>query len=94
MCKTEICSLIGPVHVGTIVHTSDVYLCKKKLKEGSDLAKTLLLRALLDIHQSKPMRVNLKEPVGLGLLKNIEEIRRFLNKERSVGTLERLIVLS
>ena len=37
----------------------------KMLREGSDLANTLLLQALIDIHQSKPMRVNMKEPVEL-----------------------------
>ena len=37
----------------------------KMLREGNDRAKTLLLHALLQIHQSKPMRVNMKEPVEL-----------------------------
>ena len=34
--------------------------CGKILREGSDLANTLLLQALLDIHQSKPMRAIIK----------------------------------
>ena len=34
-----------------------------------------LLLALLDIHQSKPMRVNMKEPVELEPMKKIDEIR-------------------
>ena len=32
--------------------------CVKMLKEGDERAKALLLLALLDMHQSKPMRVN------------------------------------
>ena len=34
--------------------------CAKMLREGNDRAKTLLFLALIDIHQSKPMRVNVK----------------------------------
>ena len=55
--------------------------CVKMLKEGDERAKALLLLALLDIHQSKPMRVNMKEPVELEPMKKIDEIRRFSNKE-------------
>ena len=33
------------------------------------------------IHQSKPMRGNMKEPVELEPMKKIDEIRRFSNKE-------------
>ena len=36
--------------------------CVKMLKEGDERAKDLLLLALLDMPQSKPMRVNMKEP--------------------------------
>ena len=66
--------------------------CAKMLGEGSELAKSLLLQALFDIHQSKPMRVNKKEPVELEPLKKIDEIRRFSNRElkltkESMGTL-------
>ena len=50
--------------------------CVKMLREGDERAKALSLLALLDIHQSKPMQVNMKEPVELE--KN-EEDRR--NKE-------------
>ena len=53
----------------------------KMLREGDERAKALLLLALLDIHQSKPMRVNMKEPVELEPMKKIDEIRRFSNKE-------------
>ena len=34
--------------------------CVKRLREGDERAKALLLLALLDINQSKPMRVNMK----------------------------------
>ena len=34
--------------------------CVKMLREGDERAKALLVLALLDIHQSKPMRVNMK----------------------------------
>ena len=37
--------------------------CVKMLREEDERAKALLLLALLHIHQSKPMRVNMKEPV-------------------------------
>ena len=55
--------------------------CVKMLKEGDDRAKALLLLALLDMHHSKPMRVNMKEPVELEPLRKIDEIRRFSKKE-------------
>ena len=53
----------------------------KMLREGDERAKALLLLALLDMHQSKPMRVNMKEPVELEPMKKIDEIKRFSNKE-------------
>ena len=55
--------------------------CVKMLREGDERPKALLLLALLDIHQSKPMRVNMKEPVELEPMKKIDKIRRFSNKE-------------
>ena len=66
--------------------------CVKKLGEGDGRTKALLLIALLDLHQSKPMRVNMKEPVELEPMRKIDEIRRFSNKEmrltkESMGTL-------
>ena len=59
--------------------------CVKMLTEGDERTKTLLLLALLDIYQSKPMRVNMKEPVELEPMKKIDEIRRFSNKELSLS---------
>ena len=56
-------------------------ICVKMLRDVDERAKALLLLALLDIHQSKPMRVNMKEPVELEPMKKIDEIRRFSNKE-------------
>ena len=53
--------------------------CANMLREGNVLGKTLRLQALMDIHQTKPMRV--KEPVELEPLTKIDEIRRFSNKE-------------
>ena len=41
------------------------YSAIKMLREGDERAKALLLLDFLDIHQSKPMRVNMKEPVEL-----------------------------
>ena len=52
-----------------------------KLREGDERAKALLLLALLDMQQSKPMRVNMKEPEELEPTRKIDEIRRFSNKE-------------
>ena len=66
--------------------------CVKMLREGDERAKALLLLVLLNIHQSKRMRVNMKEPVQLEPMKKIDEIRRFANKEmrltkKSLGAL-------
>ena len=55
--------------------------CVMMLREGDERAKALLLLALLDIYQSKPMRVNMKEPVELEPMRKIDKIRRFSNKE-------------
>ena len=55
--------------------------CVKMLREGDERAKASLLLALLDMHQSKPMRVNMKEPVEVESMRKIDEIRRFSNKE-------------
>ena len=55
--------------------------CVKMLREGDERAKALLLLALLDMHQSKSMRVNRKEPMELEPMRKIDEIRRFSNKE-------------
>ena len=55
--------------------------CVKMLREGDERAKALILLALLDMHQSKPMRVNMKEPAELEPMRKIDEIRRFSNKE-------------
>ena len=55
--------------------------CVKMLREGDERAKALLLLALLKMHQSKPMRVNMKEPEELEPMRKIDKIRRFSNKE-------------
>ena len=55
--------------------------CVKMLKEGDERAKALLLLALLDMHESKPMRLNMKEPVELEPMRKIDKIRKFSNKE-------------
>ena len=55
--------------------------CVKMLRGGDERAKALLLLALLDMHQSKPMRVNMKEPVELEPMRKLDEIWRFSNKE-------------
>ena len=55
--------------------------CVKMLREGDERAKALLLLALLDMQQSKPMRLNMKDPEELEPMRKIDEIRRFSNKE-------------
>ena len=55
--------------------------CVKMLKEGDERVKALLLLALLDMHQSKPIRVNMKEPEELEPMRKIDEIRKFSKKE-------------
>ena len=62
------------------------------LREGDERAKALLLLALLDIYQSKPMRVNMKESVELESMKKTDEKRRLSNEElrltkKSMGAL-------
>ena len=51
------------------------------LREGDERAKALLLLALLEICQRKPMRVNMKKTVELEPMKKTDEKRRFSNKE-------------
>ena len=63
------------------ISVSALNTCVKMLKEGDERAKALLLLALRDMHQSKPMRVNMKEPEELEPMRKIDEIRRFSNKE-------------
>ena len=68
--------------------------CTKILKEDCEPKETLLLQALVYIHQSKPLRVNIKKPEELEHLRKIDEIGRFSNKElrlskESKGTLVR-----
>ena len=46
--------------------------CVKTLGEGNERAKALLLLALMGIYQSKPMQVNMKEPVELEPMRNKE----------------------
>ena len=55
--------------------------CVKMLREGDERVRALVLLALLDIHQSKPMRVNMKEPVELEPMRKPDEIKKFSNKE-------------
>ena len=55
--------------------------CVKMLREGDERAKALLLQAFLGIRHSKPMRVNIKEPLELEPMKKIDEITRLSNKE-------------
>ena len=55
--------------------------CVKMLREGDERVKALLLLALLDMQQSKPMRVNMKEPEELEPMRKIDEIRSFSNRE-------------
>ena len=55
--------------------------CVKMLREGNERAKALLLLALLYMHRSKPMGLNMKEPEELEPMRRIDEIRRFSNKE-------------
>ena len=55
--------------------------CVNMLREGDERAKALVLLALLEMNQSKPMRVNMKEPEELEPMRKMNEIRRFSNKE-------------
>ena len=78
MCETERRSLLRPIQQILLPAWNT---CAKMLREGSDRAKTLLLQSLLDIHQSKPMRVLMKEPVELKPMKKIDKKRRFSYKD-------------
>ena len=59
MCETEICSLFFPFMLEQI-SVPALNTCAKILREGNGRAKTLLLQALIDIHQSEPMRLNMR----------------------------------
>ena len=50
--------------------------CEETLSEGIELAKTLLSDALLELHESKPLRLNMKEAVKLEHLRKINKIRK------------------
>ena len=78
MREAERRSLFHPIHNRANFSASIEFLL---LREGDERAKALLLLALLDIHQSKSMRLNMKEPVELEPMRKINEIRRFSNKE-------------
>ena len=56
-------------------------ICVKMLEEGDEKKKALLLPDLLDMYQSKPMRVNMKDLLELEPMKKIDEIRIFSNWE-------------
>ena len=45
--------------------------CIKMLREGDERAKALPLLAVLEIHQSKPMRVNMRSPWSWNLRKRL-----------------------
>ena len=75
VCETERRSLFLLIHVRTKILVLALKTCAKILREGNARTKTLILQALLDIHQIKPMRVNLKEPVELEPMKKILEQR-------------------
>ena len=66
--------------------------CVRMLRERDEREKALFMLALLDMQQSKPMRVNMKEPEELEPMRKIDEIMRFSNKElrltkKSMGAL-------
>ena len=63
------------------ISVPELSTCVKMLREGDERAKALLLLPLLDMHQSKSMRVNMKVPVELEPMRKIEEIRRFSSNE-------------
>ena len=63
------------------ISVPELNTCVKMLREGDERAKALLLLALLDMHQSKRMRMNMKEPEELEPMRKIDEIRRISNKE-------------
>ena len=68
--------------------------CANILEEVCEPKRTVLLQALVYIHESKALRVKMKEPEGLEPLRKIDEIKSFSNKElrlsiESMGTLVR-----
>ena len=55
--------------------------CERMLRKGSDDGKTFFIQALLDVRQSKPIGVNMREPIELEPMRKMVAIRRFYNKE-------------
>ena len=54
--------------------------CVKMLKEGDERTKAMFLLAMLDMQQSKPMRVNMKEPEELEPMKKIDRDQEILKQ--------------
>ena len=65
-------SLFHPIHIKHI-SVPALNTCARMLIDGDEQAKALLLLALLDMHQSKPMRLNMKEPEELEPMWKIDE---------------------
>ena len=59
--------------------------CAKILEEVCEPKRTVILQALVYRHQSKAVRVNMKEPEGLEPLRKIYEIKSFSNKEHRLS---------
>ena len=81
MREAERRSLFHPIHDRAIFSAPALNTCVEMMRESDERAKALLLLALLDMHQSKSMRVNMKERVELEPMSKTDEIRRFSNKE-------------
>ena len=69
-------ALFSQVHIGANIGTNVEHLCEV-LKRDSDPGRQLLIQVLLEIHQSKPLKVNMKELVDLETRRKIDQIRRF-----------------
>ena len=79
-CAKRRDALFHSIHDRTNISAGVEHLCQDA-KRRRRTSESLVLLALLDIHQSKLMRENMKEPVELEPLKKIDEMRRFSNKE-------------
>ena len=72
MREAERRSLFQSIHVRTNIMPA-LNTCVRMLRAGDERAKALPLLPLLDLHQTKPMRMNMKEPVELEAMKKIDE---------------------
>ena len=73
-------ALFCQILVRTNVGNSAKHLAEKIMNKGREPRQTLLIQALVDIHQRKSLKLNMKEPLELEPLRTIDKIRKITTK--------------